>query len=53
MRTLSKDDGDGNENGYKGIGLGWQDKNLHEYNAISYISSVHDYDVKRPNFESY
>ena len=53
MRTLSKGDGDGNENGLKGIGLDWQNKNLYEHNAFSYISlpSLHDYDMKLPYFK--
>ena len=47
--------GDGNENGKKAIGLNWQNNNLitlHVHHAFLYISlpSLHDYDVKLPNF---
>ena len=44
--------GDGNEDGKKAIGLGWQNINFHLHHAFLYISvlSLHDYYVKLPNF---
>ena len=52
--SLSDDDGDGNENGKKAIGLDLLRKTttLHVDHAFLYISlpSLHDYDVKMPNF---
>ena len=48
IRSLSNDEGDGNEDGKKAIGLDWQ--NVHH--AFVYISlpSMHDYDLRRPYF---
>ena len=43
MKTLSNDDGDGNENGKKAIGLHQQ----------RFLPSLHDFDVKLPNFTLY
>ena len=47
LMSLSNDDGDGNENGKKS-----KTTTLHVHHAFLYISlpSVHDYDVKMPNF---
>ena len=36
--SLSNDDGDGNENGKKAVGLDWENNNLHVYPAFLYIS---------------
>ena len=51
---LINDDGDVNENGKKAIGLDMTRKTttLHVHHAFLYISfpSLHDYDVKFPNF---
>ena len=51
--SLSDDDGDGNENGKKAIGLDMTSKTttLHVHHSFLYISlpSLHDYDVKLPN----
>ena len=46
--SLSKDDGYGNENGKKAVGLDWQNNNFARASRILYISlpSLHDYDVK-------
>ena len=53
---LRSDEGDGNENATKAIGL-IQSKTtiLHVHHAFLYISlpSLHDYDVKMPNFTMY
>ena len=48
IRSLSNDEGDGNEDGKKAIGLDWQ--NVHH--AFVYISlpSMHDYDLRRSYF---
>ena len=53
--SFSNDDGDGNENGKKAIGLISKTFSLHVYHTFLYISlpSLHDYDVKMPNFTSY
>ena len=46
------DDSDGNENVIKAIGLLSKNTTLHVHHAFLYISlpSLHDYDVKMPNF---
>ena len=43
---------DGNEIGYKAVGLDWQNNNFARASLFLYISlpSLHDYDVKMPNF---
>ena len=43
---------DGNEIGYKAVGLDWQNNNFARASHFLYISlpSLHDYDVKMPNF---
>ena len=53
--SLSKDDSDGNENGKKAIGSDCKTTNLHVHHAFLCISlpSLHDYDVKFPNFTFY
>ena len=50
--SLSNDDGDGNENGKKAIGLDWENNNFARASRFLYISlpSLHDYNVKVPNF---
>ena len=52
---FSNDDGDGNENGKNAIGLIRKTTTLHVHHAFLYISlpSLHDYDVKMPNFTIY
>ena len=54
LGSLRNDDGDGNENGKKAIGLikkKTTTTTLHLHHALLYISlpSFHDYDVKLPN----
>ena len=53
--TLRSDDGDRNENVTKAIGLITEKTILHVHHAILLISlpSLHDYDVKMPNFTLY
>ena len=53
--TLRSDDRDGNENVAKAIGLITKTIILHVHLAFLYISlpSLHDYDVKMPNFTWY
>ena len=48
LGSLTNDDGDGSENGKKAMGL----DRLHVHHAFLYISlpSLHDYNVKVPNF---
>ena len=55
VRTLRSDDGDGNGNATKAIGLISKTTILHVHHAFLYISlpSLHDYDVKMPNFTMY
>ena len=50
LGSLSNDDGDGNENGKKAIGLDWQKNNFARASRFLYISlpSRHDYNVKMP-----
>jgi len=50
--SLSNDDGDGNEDGKKAIGLDWQNNNFERASRFLYISlpSLYDYNVKVPNF---
>ena len=50
--SLSNDDGDVNENVKKAIALLRKTTTLHVHHAFLYISlpSLHDYDVKIPNF---
>ena len=53
--TLRSDDGDGNGNSTKAIGLITKTTILLVHHAFLYISlpSLHDYDVKMPNFTLY
>ena len=55
LGTLRSDDGDGNGNATKAIGLISKTTILHVHHAFLYISlpSLHDYDVKMPNFTLY
>ena len=55
LGTLRSDDGDGNGNSTKAIGLITKTTILHVHHAFLYISlpSLHDYDVKMPNFTLY
>ena len=50
--SFSNDDGDGNENVKKAIGLLSKTTSLHVHHAFLYISLplLHDYDVKMPSF---
>ena len=52
LGNLNNDDGDGNENGKKVLGLDSETTTLHVHHAFLYISlpSLHDYNVKVPNF---
>ena len=47
--------GDGNENGINTIGLISKTTTLHVHHTFLYLSltSLHDYDVKMPNFTFY
>ena len=53
--SCSNDDGDGNEDVKKAIGLLSKTTTLHVHHTFSYISSpsLHDCDVKMPNFTFY
>ena len=55
LGTLRSDNGDGNGNSTKAIGLITKRTILHVHHAFLYISlpSLHDYDVKMPNFTLY
>ena len=55
LGNLRSDDCDGNENAKKAIGLITKTTILHIHHAFLYISlpSLHDYDVKMPNFTLY
>ena len=55
LGTLRSDDGDGKGNAAKTIGLISKTTILHVHHAFLYISlpSLHDYDVKMPNFTMY
>ena len=52
LGTLRSDDGDGKGNTTKAIGLISKTTILHVHHTFLYISlpSLHDYDVKMPNF---
>ena len=52
LETLRSDDGNGDGNATKAIGLISKTTILHVHHAFLYISlpSLHDYDVKMPNF---
>ena len=53
--SFSNDDGDGSENVAKAIGLIKKTTTLYMHHAFLYISlrSLHDYEVKMPNFTFY
>ena len=53
--NFTNDDGDGNEDVKKAIGLLRETTTLHEHHAFLYISlpSLHEYDVKMPNCKFY
>ena len=55
LGTLRSDDGAGNGNATKAIALISKTTILHVHHAFLYISlpSLHDYDVKMPNFPMY
>ena len=55
LGTLRSDDGGGNGDATKAIGLISKTTILHVHHAFLYISlpSLHDYDVKMPNFTMY
>ena len=52
VKTLRSDDGDGDDNVKRAIGLITKTTIFHLHHAFLYISlpSLHDYDVKVPNF---
>ena len=52
LGSLGNDDGEVNENGKEGIDLISKTATLHVHHAFLYISlpSLHEYDVKMPNF---
>ena len=54
LGSLSNDEGDGNEDVKKAIGLLRKTTTLHVHHAFLYISSpsLHDYDVKIESFRS-
>ena len=52
LGTLRSDNGDGNGNATKAIGLISKTTIFHAVLYIS-LSSLHDYDVKMPNFTMY
>ena len=53
--SISNDDGDGNKNDKKAIGLDWHNNNFARRSRYLYISlpPLHDYDVRRPIFFFY
>ena len=55
LGSFSNDDGDGNEDVKKAIGLLRKTTTLHVHQAFLYISlpSLHDYDGKMPNCKFY
>ena len=55
LESFSNDDGDGNQEVKKLIGLLRKTTTLHVHHAFLYISlpSLHDYDVKMPNSKFY
>ena len=54
LGSLSNDEGDGNKNVTKAIGLDWQNNNCARATRVFVLffslSSLHDYDVKLSNF---
>ena len=55
VESFSNDDGDGNENVKKAIGLLSKTTSLHVHHAFLYISLplLHHYDMKMPSFTFY
>ena len=55
LGSFSNNDGDGNQDVKKAIGLLRKTPTLHVHHAFLYISSpsLHDYDVKMPNYKFY
>ena len=55
LGSFTNDDGDGNQDVKKAIGLLHKTTTLHVQHAFLYISlpSLHDYDVKMPNCKFY
>ena len=55
LGSFSNDNGDGNQNVKKAIGLLRKTTTLHMHHAFLYISSLslHDYDMKIPNCKFY
>ena len=55
LGSLRSHHGDGNENATEAIGLVTKTTILHVHHAFLYISlpSLHEYDVKMPNFTIY
>ena len=55
LGSFSNDDGDGNEDVRKAIGLLRKTTTLHVHHTFLYISllSLHDYDAKIPNYKFY
>ena len=53
--SLSNNDGDGNENDKKAIGLDWKNNNFARASRVLYISlpSLYDYDGELLNFTFY
>ena len=53
--SFSNDDGDGTQDVKKAIGLLAKTTTLHVHHSFLYISlpSLHDYDVKMPNYKFY
>ena len=54
LGSLSKGNGDGNENGKKAIGLDWKNNNFVRASRffvhVHFLPSLHDYDVKVSRF---
>jgi len=52
LGSLSNNEGDGNENDKKAIGLDWKNNNFARASRVLYISlpSLNDYDVELLNF---
>ena len=55
LRCFNNDDGDGNQDVKKATGLSRKTTTLHVHHAFLYIylPSLHDYDVKMPNYKFY
>ena len=55
LGSFSNDEGDGNGNGKNAVGLISKTTTLHVHYTFfaDYLPSLHDYDVKMPNFTFY